>query len=91
MVLFHNVMLGLLIRGFAFGVVAGLIILVVFMLTQDRGVVVVAPNLFLYFLGGVLLGLAFIGGLAFWGLHPLGQWYREKARQAIQDSGNPLP
>jgi hypothetical protein len=93
MVLFHNVMLDLLIRGFAFGFVGGLILILLFLLTQQAAahLVSVEPRSFLYFVAGVLVGFSLIGGLTFGGLHQFADWNREKTRQFIKDSGNPMP
>jgi len=93
MVLFHNVMWDLFLRGIGFGFVFGLIVILLFLLTQEsaRHLVTTEPYSFLYFVAGVFIGFALIGGLTFRGLHQFGDWNREKTRQFIKDSGNPMP
>ena len=62
-------------RGILFGVVGGLVLIVAIFFWDQKfrgGLLLVKPVGLLYFLAGVEIGVALIGGLVFAGLQALG-------------------
>jgi len=66
---------GMLFRGMAYGFLAGIVLIIVFLWSGRYGTLAgLKPIGFVYFLAGLEIGIALIGAIAFLGLHVWNGW-----------------
>ena len=74
---------GMFFRGMAYGFLAGIVLIIVFLWSGRHGTLAgLKPIGFVYFLGGLEIGIALIGAIAFLGLHVLNGWARPPLDQS---------
>jgi hypothetical protein len=81
---------GMFFRGVVFGFFGGFVLILLFIWGSGKygALAALRPIGFVYFLAGLEIGIALIGGIVFLGLHALQNWRHHMIDQSKQGSAS---
>jgi hypothetical protein len=81
---------GMFFRGVVFGFFGGIVLILLFIWGSGKygALAALKPIGFVYFLAGLEIGIALIGGIVFLGLHALQNWRHHMIDQSKQGSAS---